>query len=120
MVSVRRSPSARTTGPTSAPWTTHAEESERAQQVADVRGVEAEPPRAEQRKRRLVHGERRPVDEINREEHAQVRPIATDRRGPATAIARRPGSLCTVSGSQNHASAAATTVIAAAAQIGAV
>ena len=97
-----------------------AEEAERAEQVAGVRRVEAESPRAEQRERRLVDRERRPVDEVDREEHAQVRrggrALASARHGDAPPACAR----CTVSGSHTHASTVATTVMAAAAQIGAV
>src|SRR5258707_3741996 len=53
-----------------------AEEPERREQIARVRRVEAEAPRAEQRERRLVDRKRSPVEKVDGEEQPQVRAMA--------------------------------------------
>src|SRR4029079_12002348 len=60
-----------------------AEETERGEQIAGMRRVEVEPPRHEQRQRRLVDGKRRPVEKVDTERRARV-------GTPAELAQRRP------------------------------
>ena len=51
-----------------------AEKSERREEISGLRRVEAEPPRHEERERRLKYRERKPVDEIHQQDPAEIGP----------------------------------------------
>ena len=98
----------------------HSEKTEPREHVPGVDDVKIETPRGEHGECRRADGKRTPVDEIGNQKRTQPggrrSTAGTARHGDTeTALPR-----CTVSGSQIHAIAAATTVTAAAAQIGAV
>ena len=101
-MNVGLSPSRPTDGPDERPCTTAPSRPKRGEEVAGLRRVEAEAAGDEQRERRLEHGERKPVDEVDHQHAAEARPLQHAPRRSRTACPCRRASRCTVSGSHGQ------------------
>ena len=73
-ISVRRAPNLRDNRSNEKPLHHHTQRTECAEQIARVRCVEAEAPRAEERECRLVNREGHPVQEVHAEQKPETRP----------------------------------------------